>query len=86
MLKLIPLDRELTTDKQSTGTTRVQPDEPMTFVGVPYRNIGGQLLKKEQEGLKNSCITKAHSSITKLGTKSTLHSSQTAQQAEDCLS
>lgn len=40
---------------------------------------------KEQEGLKNSYNTKAHSNITKLGPESTLHSSQTAQQAEDCL-
>lgn len=78
-----PLDRQLATD--STNTTKVQPDEPMSFVGVPYRNVVDSYLK-EQEGLRNSCIAKAPLQLTKLGTESTLHSLHIAQQVEGCLS
>ena len=47
---------------------------------------GGYLL--EQKWLKDRCITKAHPSMgdssQKLGTRSPLHSLQTAQQVEEC--
>lgn len=84
MLRLIPLDRELRTDK-----VRVPPKSNLMNQWLLLGFLTGIWVGsyiKEQEKLKSSCITKAHSSITKLGTKSTLHSSQTAQQAEDCLS
>ena len=47
------------TDKRKVNT-KVQLDEPMSFIGVTYGNMGERLEK--QKWLKDSCITKVHPS------------------------
>ena len=71
---LIPT-RETTTD-ESTDTTKVKVDEPVSFMGVTYRrNMGEGLFTGAKMTQKNSCITKAYpitaESSQKVGTWST---------------
>lgn len=54
---LIP-DREARTD-QSTNTNKVQPGEPMSFIGVNYRNMGEEILTKEKIVSKTAASPKS---------------------------
>lgn len=47
---------------QRRNTNKVQLGEPMRFIGIIYRSMGEGLLT-EQAWLKDSCITKPHTSL-----------------------
>ena len=55
---LFTLDKEPRTD-QSAHTTEVLRGEPISFIGVTYRNMGEGLLTGA-EMTQGSCITEAH--------------------------
>ena len=65
---------------QSVATTLVRLGEPMSFIGVTYRNVGARLLT----GARTTLPPNAHHSMTegaqKQETGSALHNPQAAQQ------
>ena len=66
--------------------TKAQLGEPVSFIGVTYRNMG-EGLPQEQKCLKDRSITKSHTAQVTVHTSwSTLHSLQAAQQVENAFS
>lgn len=74
-------DRKPTTDKR-TDKTKVQSSEPMSFIGVAFRNMD-EVLLIETEITQRQLV--ALPRPTQHGSWSTLHSLWTAQQAGECL-
>ena len=72
---------------QSTNITKVQLGEPMSFIGVTYRNMGeGSCTGAEmtQRQLYHQGPPQHEWQLTNLETWSTLHSLQAAQQVGEC--
>lgn len=66
---------------QSINTTKVQLGEPMSFIGITYRNMDeGLLIEMIQRQLYHRSLP----SSPKLGTQSILHSLQATQQFGEC--